>query len=101
MEIEELQKIQKEHDYEYWDHDSNELENIRHITLHVGKLLGKLAAYCEAHEHQRNFPTVQIKDEVVPDLLFYGLHLANMFNLQLDQQYLQRLKQNKERLQQN
>ena len=60
MEIEELQKIQKEHDYEYWDHDSNELENIRHITLHVGKLLGKLAAYCEAHEHQRDFQNTQI-----------------------------------------
>ena len=63
--------------------------------------MGKLSKYCEAREHQTNFPSDQIKKEVVPDLLFYALHLANMFNLELDQQYIKRLGENKQRLQKN
>ena len=52
MEIKELQIKQSEFDKLYWEHNSSEFEKVRHITLHMGKLLGKLSTYCEAKEHK-------------------------------------------------
>lgn len=91
MNLEELQKIQEEYDSKYWQHNSSKLEKIRHITLHVGKLLGKLSTYCENQEHDVNYPTDQIKQEVIPDLLFYSLQLGNLLEVKVEEQYLKRL----------
>lgn len=43
MDTKDLQDKQAEYDSKYWQHNSSELEKVRHITLHLGKLLGKLS----------------------------------------------------------
>lgn len=92
MDTEELQKKQAKHDAEFWEHDASELERIRHVTLHAGKLLGKLSAYCEAQEHGEKVSTVKIKDDVIPDLMIYSLRLANFLGVDAEEQFLARLK---------
>lgn len=99
MTTQELQKSQKEFDDLYWDHDGyGEFENIRHLTLHVGKLLGKLSAYCEEKEHAVDTPIDKVRDEVIPDLLCYSLMLSNWLGADLSAQYQKRLDYNKNRL---
>jgi len=98
MELEDLQSKQAEYDRKYWQHNTSELEKIRHITLHVGKLLGKLSSYCEKQEHGVNYSTNQIRDEVTPDLLVYSLQLANLLGINLEGKYLNRLEENIKRL---
>lgn len=90
----ELQRAQAEYDATYWQHNASELEKVRHITLHMGKLLGKLSAYCERAEHGTESSSQQLQDEVVSDLLVYSLQLANLFSLDLASKYEERQKAN-------
>ena len=94
MTLKEIQQIQKDYDIKYFLHLAPEKECVRHITLHIGKLLGKLATYCEAFEDDRKPDNAQIKDEVVPDLLVWALGLANLYNLDLEEKFLERHKSN-------
>ena len=76
----------------------SEFEKIRHITLHLGNLLGKLTNYCERQEHGGNHPTTQIQEEVIPDLQMYSLQLANLLGVDAGERYLSRLEENIKRL---
>lgn len=98
MQLKELQKVQEVYDKEYWKHDHDEFGKIRYITLHMGKLIGKLNTYCEAKEHNANPSQDQLKNEVTPDLLFYALQLSNLLSVELEKQYLERLEKNKKNL---
>lgn len=98
MDTKEIQKRQAEYDSKYWRIKSSELENIRHLTLHLVKLLGKLSDYCEKIEHGEDFSTEQIKNEVIPDLIFYSAHLSNLLDVDMAEKYIERLKKNVERL---
>ena len=97
MSIDDLQKIQAEYDKQYWQHNSSKLEKIRHITLHMGKLLGKLSSYCEKQEHSIDHSTEQIEKEVVPDLMFYSFQLGNLLDINCGTRYLDRLEENKKK----
>ncbi len=98
MDIKDLQKKQAEFDSQYWQHNASELEKIRHITLHLGKLVGKLSTYCEQQEHGENYPTTQIQEEVIPDLQVHSLQLANLLGVDAGERYLSRLEENIKRL---
>lgn len=96
MTTKEIQNIQKEYDLLYWQHNNSEFEKIRHITLHMGKLLGKLSGYCENQEHSTNTEDKeQIKKEIIPDLVFYAAQLSNVLDLDLGESYNQRIERNK------
>ena len=98
MELNEEEGKQDEYDTNYWQHNASQLEKIRHITLHLGKLLGKLSSYCEKEEHGEEYPTTQIEKEVIPDLLVYCLQLANILGIDAEEAYKQRLNENIQRL---
>ena len=98
MNTKDLQEKQAEYDSKYWQHNGSELEKVRHITLHVAKLLGKLATYCERQEHGEDAPTTQIRDEVIPDLQVYSLQLANLLGVDVADKYISRLENNIQRL---
>lgn len=100
MNLKELQKVQKKFDEEFltYPNNQNEIEKIRHLTLHLGKLLGKISTFCEASEHNRHTNKNQIKNEVMPDLLFYSLQLANLYHLDLEKYYIKRLEEDKKRI---
>lgn len=96
MTTKKLQEQQAFHDAEYWHQDgTSTFENIRHLTLHIGKLLGKLSSYCEAKEHEKGYPDDQLKNEVIPDLLGHALQLSNWLDEDLSKLYSKRLKANK------
>lgn len=99
MELKDLQKIQENYDENYWELNLDEFEKIRHITLHMGKLMGKISGYCEEKEHNvlKNglVSTEKIKNEIIPDLLVYSLQLSNILKLDLETEYLNRLEKNK------
>lgn len=67
-------------------------EKLRHILLHLVKTTGKMAAYCEAMEHENRAadPSALI-DEVTPDLLIHALQLANYYQTDLGQKYNERI----------
>ncbi len=91
--------MQKEFDDAYWDHEGyGQFENIRHLALHMGKLLGKLTDYCETMEHSKDTPIDKVRDEVIPDLLWYALQLSNWLNVDLAAQYKKRMAFNAARL---
>ncbi|MCH7850424.1 MAG: hypothetical protein IH845_02165 [Nanoarchaeota archaeon] len=95
MDTKEIQKKQDEYDKKYWQHNSPESEKIRHITLHIGKLLGKLSTYCEKIEHGEEQSKIQIKEEIIPDLIFYSAQLSNLLNIEdMGKSYLKRLENN-------
>lgn len=100
MNIEEAQHHQQAYDDVYYDqrHTVDELSCVRHVTLHLGKLLGKLSTVVEIKEHGNEASSDVIRNEVVPDLFFWALHLANRYNLDLEQVYLDRLAINKKRI---
>jgi NTP pyrophosphatase (non-canonical NTP hydrolase) len=95
MDTKEIQKIQAEYDQLYWQHNNPEFEKIRHITLHITKLLGKLAEYCEKTEHGDVIDKIKVKEQVIPDLLFYSAQLSNLLELDLGDAYMKRIEENK------
>lgn len=97
MNTQELQQIQAAYDEEFWQHKQPQAK-IRHITLHMGKLLGKLSTYSEAIDHAESAPSGQLREEVVPDLLFFALQIANLYELDLGKAYLDRMDLNRNRL---
>lgn len=99
MTTKKLQQQQAEFDAKYWNQDDpSTFENIRHLTLHVGKLLGRLSSYCEAKEHEKGYPDDQLKDEVIPDMLSYALQLSNWLGEDLSKLYAKRFKAIKKQL---
>ncbi|MCB9799054.1 hypothetical protein H6758_05025 [Candidatus Nomurabacteria bacterium] len=98
MTIQEMQRLQKVHDDTYYDHTLDMPTDIRHATLHLAKLVGKLAQYSEPADHGRPSDPQKIKDEVTPDLLFWALHFANIFEIDLEESYQSRLSQAKMRI---
>ncbi len=97
MELQQLQQKQEEYDKQYWQHNASKVEKVRHITLHMGKLMGKLSNYCESEEHGKVPSMTMIEKEVVPDLLVYSLQLANLLGVNLETAYLERQAETKKR----
>lgn len=60
----------------------------------MGKLIGKLSTYFERQEHGENYPTNQIQEEVIPDLMVYALQLSNLLGIDLEDKYFGRLEEN-------
>jgi hypothetical protein len=90
----EAQGRQRTFDAEHWQVDESEFEKLRHITLHLAVLLGKLGRYCERIEHGKDIGPQIIVGEVVPDLVLYALQLANLLGVDLGDLYVARLETN-------
>jgi hypothetical protein len=73
-------------------HNVTEAELLAHQCFHLGKLVGKVAAVCEAREHGTQSTTDQIKREVIPDLIIYALQLANLYDVDIDSGLVERMR---------
>lgn len=76
MNLGEVQQRQAEYDEQFWAHPSG-FETVRHVSHHLGKLIGKVAEYCENTEDGKLADNSQLVNEVIPDLLIYAARLAN------------------------
>lgn len=96
--LKELQKQLVEFEKLAWDAPADEAGKFRHITLHLGKLLGKISTVAERREHRLDPDLVQIKEEVIPDLLYYALCLADLYDVDLEEAFIKRLQANEVRV---
>jgi len=96
--IRDLQQFQEEYDKKFVDEKFTGFEKVRHTSLHLAKLLGKLAGYCEKMEEGVSMGSEQLENEVIPDLIVYALWLAREFNINPDEAYLKRMINNIERI---
>ena len=85
-----LQEGQNDFDEKYFEINEG-FEKIRHIFLHLVKTTGKLASYCESMEHGKETDSSQVVNEVLPDLLFHALQIANYYNVDLSEKYEERI----------
>ena len=97
MDIKDIQKRQAAYDEKGWQHSGDELVHLRHVTLHLGKLLGEMSAYCEAREHDREASIDKIQTAVIPDLIMHALRLANHLGVDAETAFLERERINTER----
>lgn len=81
-----------------WDAPKDEPGKTRHLTLHLAKLLGKIGTVVERREHGIEPELNTLKDEVIPDLLYYALSLASAHEVELQQAFLKRLDVNRVRV---
>jgi hypothetical protein len=82
-----------------WDAPKDEQGKTRHLTLHLAKLLGKIGTVAERREHSIEPDLTVLKEEVIPDLLYYALSLAEAHDVDLQSAFLNRLDSNRARVQ--
>lgn len=96
-----LKKINKElleFEKDFWVVSKDNEGKTRHIALHLGKLIGKIAEVTERREHSLKPDLKVLKSEVIPDLLIYALQLSNLFKVDLQTAFFKRLEHNKRRV---
>lgn len=82
-----------------WDAPKDEAGKTRHLTLHLAKLLGKIGSIAERREHSLEPDLTVLREEVIPDLLYYALSLAQAHGVDLQDAFLKRLDTNRARVQ--
>ena len=92
-EIDQLAKLWTDYVDDNWAQlPLGDLEDLRHVLLHLVKLTGKLASPLERAEDGHGLGNlVQIKMEVIPDLLVWAFHLAHSLDVNLVEAYQERL----------
>lgn len=89
MTLEEVQKDLAEYDKTYWLQEPG-FDTIRHVSHHLGKLIGKVSTYCEAVEDKREADASMIDNEVIADLVMYAARIASDRGISLDEAYARR-----------
>lgn len=92
LSLEDLRRSQHQFDVQYFSGADNEnaYAKRRHISFHLGILVGKLLRVEELADHGIEDSSV-VSNEVIPDLLVYAAQLANLSDTDLDEAYNRRL----------
>lgn len=98
MTLSELTEIVKKHEEEYWDMTNGEAEYTRHTLEHLAKLMGKVGNVVEPREHGFEPSTDIIKTQVIPDLLYYALGMAQAHGVDLEEAFTERMQQNRAKI---
>jgi len=98
MDLDKLRQTLAEFETKYWDAPADEAGKTRHIALHIMKLAGKLGTIVERREHGLEPGLEQLKNEVIPDLLYYALSLSLAHDVELEKAFLKRLEGDKHRV---
>lgn len=68
-----------------------QIEILKHNCFHLANLVAKVARFCEKEEHNLPISNDEIINEVIPDLIIYALQLSNLFDVNLEQKYQERV----------
>lgn len=93
--IKELHQILVEFEKDNWVAPDDHKSIVRHLAQHIGKLAGKLFTVTEKWEHGFETDETIVKTEVIPDLLYYALSLAKIYDVNLEDSFINRLEMNK------
>ena|SRR2546427_8037639 len=94
MELQVLQKVQEEHDGKFhkdvmsWDKS----KQIEHCAFHLAKIAGLFSTYCEKVHHGELYEIDKLVSDRIPDLLIFALKFANIFDQDLEEIYLKRIR---------
>ena len=94
MELRELQKVQQEHDEKFhrdvmsWP----KTQQIEHCAFHLSKLAGLFSTYCEKMHHGEQYDVDKLSSDRIPDILIFALKFANLWNIDLEKSYMDRLR---------
>ncbi len=62
------------------------------------KLVGRLGAIAEPREHGLPVDLAPMKEQIIPDLLYYALSLASAHQVDLEEGFLARLEANRRKV---
>ncbi len=98
MQLQELQEFQKSHDENFHADviSFDRAKQIEHCTFHLAKLAGLFGTYCEKMHHDEEFDTGQLRTRI-PDILVFALKFANLFDIDLESTYLERIREIEQR----
>lgn len=96
--LEKLSEKILEFEKESWVAPKDQTGKTRHITLHMGKLLGSLSEVSERREHDIEPSLKILKEWIIPDLLIYSLMLSNLYKVDLEKAFLKRIEYNKKKV---
>jgi NTP pyrophosphatase (non-canonical NTP hydrolase) len=96
--IKDIQEILNDFEKDYWIAPEDKKGKTAHIVFHMTKMLGKIGSQCEKVDHGFNADEDLIKNEVIPDLLYYALSLSNIYDVDLEEVFLNRLETNKKKI---
>jgi len=94
MELRELQKFKEENDQKFhrdvmsWDKS----KQVEHCAFHLTKIAGLFSTYCEKMHHGEKYDVDKLVSDMIPDILVFALKFANMFDQNLEEIYLKRIK---------
>lgn len=95
MTLDEVMAMQRDFDLDYFTGAVDDAGKRRHVTFHVGILVGKLLRIEERADHgpiPEDVASVLV-EEVIPDLLVFASQLATIAEVRLDDVYRSRLQQ--------
>jgi len=96
--IEDIQNLLNDFEKDYWIAPEDTKGKTAHIVFHMTKMLGKIGSQCEKSDHGFEPDENIIKKEVIPDLLYYALSLSNIYDVDLEKAFLNRLEMNKNKI---
>ncbi|SRR6266571_6311529 len=93
MNLRELQRAQQKHDEEFhrdvisWDRS----KQVEHCVFHLAKLTGLFSTYCEKMHHGETYDVDKLVADRIPDILIFALKFANLWGIDLEKSYFDRL----------
>jgi hypothetical protein len=94
----ELDQILTDFEKDHWVAPASRKGKIRHILLHMTKLVGKLGTVVEKWEHDLVVDEDVLITDVIPDLMIYALMLNREEGVDLEKVFLERLEINKKKV---
>ena len=67
-------------------------KQIEHCVFHLTKIAGLFSTYCEKMHHGELYDVDKLIAERIPDIEIFALKLANIFDQNLEDIYLKRIK---------
>ncbi len=98
MQLRELQEFQRSHDEKFHADvmSFDRAKQIEHSTFHLAKLAGLFGTYCEKMHHEEEFDIGLLRTRI-PDILVFALKLGNLFDIDLERAYLDRIREIEQR----
>ncbi len=93
LELKELQRFQQKHDEAFHPDVMafDRAKQIEHSTFHLAKLAGIFSTYCEKTHHGEPYSTDTLLERI-PDMLVFAMKFANLFQMDLETAYLDRIR---------
>ena len=67
-------------------------KQIEHCAFHLAKLAGLFSTYCEKTHHGEKYDVDKLVSDRIPDILIFALKFSNLWSIDLEKSYFDRLR---------